>query len=567
MQPAVSRAREQLLDGGYPLPLPATPEDYAPWGEFISSVMDRLERDEKIDPKELAAVRELGLRDLFALIRFMLSTRHARRKDGTHIFDHQFFLDRCRDVQLEVHNVLDLWHREAGKSTIKSFGLVVQRILNNPELAIAIFSHSRPAAKAFLRVPKLEFETNVALMRLFPEVLWENPQKEAPKWSEDDGIILRRKSNRKESTLEAVGIEALTIGKHYDIQDFDDLIGEDEANSPVIVLRTERSWEQALNLGSQDCERWYQGTTYTHQDVYQTIIGRGVVKCRIFPCYEPDWQRSEMRENGTYSKLEFPPRGERKSVFLDQAYVEEKEKSQPVTFPAQMLMDPWAISGIGFKRDDVQYYTNSPAKERRGKRVMILVDPANEKKKGSSFTTMWVVACGADQNLYVIDGIRDRLDIKERGAWLIRLHKKWAPIVVVKYERYGMQVDISTIQIIQEQVGYRFPISEVGGPTSKDDRIASLLPWFQDHRIWFPRLGIHRTLWNNTRRNLVDDFVEEEMTKWPATETKDMLDCLARAVESPHTIPWPDPALQLDEPRDPYEVIEKDRRRGTWQSA
>jgi len=35
---------------------------------------------------------------------------------------------------------------------------------------------------------------------------WQNPQKESPKWSEDDGLIVKRKGNPRESTREAWGL-------------------------------------------------------------------------------------------------------------------------------------------------------------------------------------------------------------------------------------------------------------------------------------------------------------------------------------------------------------------------
>jgi hypothetical protein len=36
-------------------------------------------------------------------------------------------------------------------------------------------------------------------------VLWADPVKESPKWSEDEGIVVKRKGNPKEATVEAWG--------------------------------------------------------------------------------------------------------------------------------------------------------------------------------------------------------------------------------------------------------------------------------------------------------------------------------------------------------------------------
>jgi hypothetical protein len=54
-------------------------------------------------------------------------------------------------VQAAPNGYLDLWGREHGKSSLITFGLTIQDILNDPEITVGIFSYSRPIAKAFLR--------------------------------------------------------------------------------------------------------------------------------------------------------------------------------------------------------------------------------------------------------------------------------------------------------------------------------------------------------------------------------------------------------------------------------
>jgi len=114
--------------------------------------------------------------------------------------------DRCREVEAAPNGHRDLWAREHYKSSIITFGLTIRDILQNPEITVGIFSYSRPIAKAFLRQIKREFEANEILRRLFPEICWDNPHLQSSKWSEDDGIILRRQGNPKEATVEAWGL-------------------------------------------------------------------------------------------------------------------------------------------------------------------------------------------------------------------------------------------------------------------------------------------------------------------------------------------------------------------------
>src|SRR6185312_3752243 len=80
-------------------------------------------------------------------------------------------------------------------SSLITFGLTVQDILRDPEITVGIFSPTRPIAKGFLSQIKREFEDNAYLKALYSDVLWSEPHKEAPKWSEDGGLIVRRAGN------------------------------------------------------------------------------------------------------------------------------------------------------------------------------------------------------------------------------------------------------------------------------------------------------------------------------------------------------------------------------------
>ena len=111
-----------------------------------------------------------------------------------------WYFERCREVQAAPNGYLDLWGREHGKSSLITFGLTIQDILNDPEITVGIFSYSRPIAKAFLGQIRTEFESNERLRSLFPDILWADPHRDAPKWSEDDGIVVRSKGNPKESS-------------------------------------------------------------------------------------------------------------------------------------------------------------------------------------------------------------------------------------------------------------------------------------------------------------------------------------------------------------------------------
>ena len=423
--------------------------------------------------------------------------------------NHDFLYARCREVQARPDGYLDLWAREHYKSTIITVALTIQDILNDPEVTVGIFSHTRPIAKAFLRQIKREFEGNTLLQEMFPHV--RPPEgKDYRMWSEDGGIIVERASNPKEATVEAWGlVDGQPTGKHFSLLIYDDVVTRESVTTPEQIKKTTEAWELSLNLGAHGGRRRMIGTRYHHFDTWQAILERGAAIPRLHPA----------TVDGTAN-------GE--PVFLSREALAEKRRDQgPYTFSAQMLQNPTADNAQGFAPD--WFRTLPDAADPRGMNVYILVDPAGAKKKDSDFTAMWVVGLNHDRCYYVIDGVHDRLNLTERAQALFALHRKYKPLAV-GYEQYGMQADIEHLRYVMEQENYRFSIRELGGQMPKADRIRRLVPIFEQGRLYFPRQIITKQA-DNTARDLVDTFRRLEYLPFPVAEHDDMLDCLSRIVD------------------------------------
>lgn len=464
------------------------------------------------EPERIARIRNLCREDLYFLLRYALNGKHC---------DSDWVFDRCREVQREPNGRLDLWAREHFKSTIITFGLTIQEILNDPNLTFGIFSHTRPLAKQFLRQIKYEFEANDNLRRWFPDILWENPQKEAPKWSEDDGIVLRRTTNPKEATVEAWGlVDGQPTSKHFKRRIYDDIVVESSVTTPEMMAKTTKAFELSDNLGSEGDEFRMVGTRYHFSDSYGELVRRGVVTPRVYPCTK-DGSENFKPENCWLMSAE--------------RLVSKRRTQGPYTFGTQMLLNPKGDENQGFRREWVRHHSGSP--RRYGLNTYIVVDPANSKKKTSDWTSMWVIGLGADQNYIVLEMVRDRLSLQQRANELFRLHAKWLPLGV-GYEEYGLQADIQHIEHRQDQENYRFKITPLKGAVSKQDRIKRLIPLFEQGRMYLPPFQ-HRTIYDGTTVDLVSMFIEEEYVAFPVSLHDDMLDSLARIEDPDLPVKWP----------------------------
>lgn len=478
-----------------------------PMRELIS-YWDALEVEGRKTGKLDQVVRILCLADLFYLL-----VRTCRRVDMLN----NFAFARCREVEAEPNGYLDLWAREHFKSSIITFGKTIQDILVDPEITIGIFSHTRPIAKAFLRQIMRELESNKALHGAFPDVLWGEDVRQAQKWSEDDGIIVRRKSNPNEATVEAWGlVDGQPTSKHFRVLLYDDVVVAGSVTTPEMIAKTMVEMERSYNLGTTPGIKRGAGTRWHFNDAYRTLVDRGTLKAREHP-----------------GKVGGTEDGE--SVFWPHEIHEQKRRDMgPYTYAAQILLNPKADAMQGFKREWLRYYTRLDAAKMN---KYLLVDAASSKKKGSDYTAMVVLGLATDGNYYVLDLVRDRLNLAERLERIFTLHRKWKPRQV-RYERYGMMADIEAIKARQEQETYRFDVVEVAGVTSKHDRIKRLIPMFEQGKVYLPK-SLNVSDWQKMPIDLVHSFVEEEFFPFPVGLHEDMLDAMARIAEPDLKLVWP----------------------------
>ncbi len=413
-----------------------------------------------------------GLRWLGRNDRYFLLTCLLRREDARD----DWIYARCREVEADPDDHLDLWAREHYKSTIITFAGIIQEILRDAEITCGIFAHNRSISKGFLRQIKEELETNESLKSLYPDVLWEEPKRESPKWSEDDGIVVRRKSNPKEATVEAWGlVDGMPTGKHFRLRVYDDVVTEKSVTTPDMIKKTTDMFELSDNLGARGGRVWMIGTRYHYGDTYGVIITRGVTSERRYPA----------THDGTFDG---------RPVFLTDAEWQRKlaNMSKPV-IASQQLLNPLAGTDKRFDLKWLKWWDVRP------KRLMVYViaDPSKGRGERSDFTSMAVIGIDINRNKYLLDGVRHRMPLSQRWQTLRDMWKRWTRMpgiagVLVGYEQYGMQTDIEYFEERMEIEKIAFSIKELSwtreGQESKQYRIERLEPDFRSGRLLLPHV-------------------------------------------------------------------------------
>jgi len=489
--------------------------------EEVIVFWDAYEKAGKNKKNMAGVVRDLCQNDLFYLL-----VRACKREDMLH----PWIYARTREVEKDPYGHLDLWAREHYKSTIITFGKTIQDILKDPEMTTGIFSHTRPIAKAFLRQIMRELENNLILQAAFPDILYKNT-KESAKWSEDEGIIVKRKSNPNEATVEAWGVvDGQPTSKHFRKLLYDDVVVKDSVTNPEMMDKTASQMELSYNLGSVGGVRMFVGTRWHFNDFYKQIMDRGTAKLRFHP-----------------GRKEGDPQGE--SVYWPEEVHRDKLRDmKEYSYASQILLNPKADALQGFKREWLRQYTSITPGQSHRMTKYLLVDAASSKKKGSDYTALWIIGLGADQNYYALDIIRDRLSLTERTERVFNLHRKWKPRFV-RYEKYGLMADIEHIKSRQEQENYRFDITEVTRQTKKEDRIGRLIPIFEQGRFYLPK-SLHITDYQKTAVDMTRAFIEEEYAAFPVGLHDDLLDSLSRIAEPDLKLTWPkEEKVNIDPPR------------------
>lgn len=423
---------------------------------------------------------------------------------------HLYLIDRLESVERgEIKRLMVFMPPGSAKSTYASILFPAWYIGRHPDRSIIHASHTTELAERWgRRIRNMAGEPRY--QRLFPDAALASDSQAAGRWATTVG-----------GEYYAAGAGSAIVGFRADLGIIDDPIaGREQADS-----ERERG----------KIKEWYRA------DFATRLKPGGAIVLIMQRWHEDDlagWLLAEQEKGGerwdvVRLRMEAgsdDPLGRAPGEPLWPEWYTDDMRAQAKrdarTWLALYQQEPRPESGGEFHKNWMQRYKTKPTS---GLNKYILVDPASEKKKTSDYTAIFVVGLAADQNYYVLDFVRDRLSLTQRADLLFRLHREHRPLAV-GYERYGMQADIEHMRDRMEREQYRFPIVELGGQLKKEDRIRRMIPLFERGRMWFPE-RLTYTQHDGQQRELVRDFIEDELAPFPVGRHDDMLDCLARITD------------------------------------
>lgn len=330
-------------------------------------------------------------------------------------------------------------------------------------------------------------------------------------------------------------------GAGADVQICDDPLSPDEALSDTVRVTTNET---------------IRGTLFSRFNDPRT--GRFVLNMQRL--HEDDPTGNLLADQGWYH-LKLPAQAKGKSYYYSIRGKEWTLEKDAYLFPArfseevldaartrlgeynyagQYLQEPVPIGGGLIKLEWLQYYPQGGIAPRT-MNIAILVDPAGgdedekgKKDKNSDWTVLAVIGAAPDNNYYLLDMVRDRLNPTERIDTLFMLHRKWNGLSGkpprVGYEKYSMQSDTHYVTKKQADEGYYFPLIVLGGPKAKTTRVSRMVPDLQNGRWRLPQ-GLHYVDTEGKSWDLIRELANVEIKTFPMSKFDDMLDAISRVYE------------------------------------
>jgi phage terminase large subunit-like protein len=451
------------------------------WLEGIEDLRDRethyLVREKKMTAKQAHVwfERELCKLDLYYLV------KHRLEYDRLAFYLHYPMAQSIADLEQGYRGLRQL-PRGWFKTTVFTIGGLAQQVIRDPNQLMALGSNSEDNANGKLTELKGHFfQPNSSLKplgELFPELMMTR----ASEYKKQSTFICPgRTVSRREGTIDAMGVQTKTTGRHYGRLWLDDWWDEKDVTSPEIMENCRKSIVRLKFLLPKISDSpktiLFVGTRFAHDDPTTELLAMGydaVILSGISP--------------------------EGKSRFPEGASLAEMRREDDedrYQFSCQVMLNPTSESQT-FDKGWFQYKTAAEVEaiEVSGAiktRTAILVDmPGGGTARGSDPGAAIVVKVDSCEppNAYIVDIMHGQFGPHEFLELTYQLADKWEATVIFKQKALieGVMDDhIRTMEQDRRKASKPWrPWSSYSlGKKKKESRMLGLQPLFQKHRVVF----------------------------------------------------------------------------------
>lgn len=397
--------------------------------------------------------------------------------------------------------------------------------LSGANLTMLIANETATGAEHFLSWIEVVIDTNPLFQLLFPELL--PPSGVRKRWNAQEMLVPRR-INRPEATIETIGVGGAVQGRHYRLQIKDDLIGKKAMESSEVMAKTIEWVDYADSL-----------FVNPHKDL-DIVVGTRWAEGDIYGRYLKD---------DRYTVFERKAIEDGKPVFPEEFSLEffnTIAQRNPFYFRSQYQNDPRAAGSVELDPANLRRYTqrwNGPNElslvihnedgtievvpVSRCVGVMAL-DPAREENVRHGSRKAILVCCRDWKGrTFVLDGWASRGTHDEMFDAVFRLAGFWnypLGVETVAFQKFLIWVFRKECRRRRQWITVR----ELRTSTrkSKVERIRSALQ--NDLNlgyIYLPSEGI------TSRLREVITLLEDSMARFPDGTDMDLLDCLGYCMQ------------------------------------
>lgn len=441
-----------------------------------------------LEQLQLEKIRRKGLDDFYYFSKHILGFKDIETQP------HQELCDVLCDP--DKSKKLILLPRGAFKSTIANISYSLWRMVKNPNIRILMVTGSYTKATKYIGQIKDTIETNIMFKALYGNL---KPNSQG-KWKRDDIVIATRTSmgEVKEPTVTASSILQTKTGMHYDLVIMDDVVTEENSNTPDQLSKIIDRYRLILSLPDPgDSQLIMIGTRYHFNDLYGHVIDEEAELWHILV-------RKAINEDNS---LYFPSR------FTHEVLADIRTGQGSSHFSNQYMNEPIDSETAIFKQKDIQYYTELPSNLRH----FVLTDAAASLKKSADFSVVLVIGVDVNNNVYIIDPWQDRVTISEfinkifESVIKYNVHEQG--IITLETNAFQQAIKYALLEEMEKRK-FWFGIFETkpNSNFSKERRVKSLTPYFEGHRIFL----------NKNHIELI-----EQLTRYPKTRHDDLVDALS----------------------------------------